>query len=575
MIHPSHSWNQRRSRRERAPYCRSNPVRYAIVLTVLCFLLLTYYNVQIARQAFSERKDLLNLKNNRTAVHDPQIEEVVSNHEPKPREESLQTNPTEEDHETSKQNANATRHLVVIMVGAVRAIEKTALLTLKNLVAPLCSPLTCTSHLVSHLSYSDNRPDQSQRDPKGRSITLEETEIIRIQSFVQNSLCSPQDIPPLSDIITGFDFCHKVLPSYNIGSDDEQRAMDDFETEFCNEDPALRNRIRSLRYGDPRRYSMWFARNYAWRFAETALLSTDTNTLGVVVSQDQHVEFIFVRPDLLWYLPFASWEFLQSKVLSDRDIWVHDSYYANIPDTWSYLPNVHVAKSYFSLLDIAQHGVACLGGPDFNKTLAEARLVEKGILDPSGSAGENAVLKWCQEGIDGWSEDILISKLHRLNIQPRYIPAGVSLLRANWIDCQPVHTYFFLVEGGAAHHPTPVPTVACWMVGEHFFNQKGETLLNSVNSVEIFRVRESQNDTNCLTLMDGSGNLGTQPCNEHPPNQTQLFASSHVKGIFALWDRDVFRDVSSHSDTLDWNVWKKDFYRSIYHDKTFERRKDA
>ena len=99
------------------------------------------------------------------------LEEIIINEMIENRTLESILNQTSHDH----------RHLVFVMVGAVRAIEKTAFVTMQNLVTPLCPPSTCIPHLVTHLSYSDNRPDEGGRgDPKGRSIALEETTIQRI-----------------------------------------------------------------------------------------------------------------------------------------------------------------------------------------------------------------------------------------------------------------------------------------------------------------------------------------------------------------------------------------------------------
>jgi len=581
----SPSWSRRR-----VPLGRGNRpnrgvrFKYVLSLVPLFLILLFYFNVHLVQKAFSYGKASLEsdvgtvIVDKATVDVDVVVDEVPASSEEAQNDVTIIRKEEESEVYETIENSNEeevdivdiqddrNRHVVFIMIGAVRAIEKTAFVTIQNLVSPLCSPVNCTAHLVTHLSYSDNRPDEGKHDPRGISITLEDAEIQRIQSFIHTTFCSTERTNDESPTVN-FKDCHEVSPAYNIGSSEEQAAMDTFESDCCNEDPVLRNRLRSLRYGDPRRYSMWFARNHAWRFVESTF---DTWALNA-----NNTQFMFIRPDLLWYLPFAPYEYIQSRTTHDNQIWIHDSYYANIPDTWAFLPNFHVAKSYFSILDIVHEGVGCLGGPDFDRSLAEERLKDMGILQSSESNGENRVLKWCTDNDPSWSEEILLSKLRRLHIQHRFMPAGVSLLRKDRIDCQPIHPNFKL-DGDENHAPTFVPVLKCFMTSRHFFHEQGENMLERINGIEIFRIRATWNDTVCIAQLDDHGTLGMQRCQEHPTIQAQLFAhSSHANGLFTLWDRDVFLNVSSSTDILQpWVSWRKDFIEPFDQVKSLELRGD-
>jgi len=70
----------------------------------------------------------------------------------------------------------------------------------------------------------------------------------------------------------GFLVVHKV-DGYEIGSAEEQRAMDVMESEI--DDPVVEHRLRVIRFGDTRRYSMWFARAWAWRFCQSLGIDFD------------------------------------------------------------------------------------------------------------------------------------------------------------------------------------------------------------------------------------------------------------------------------------------------------------
>lgn len=135
-------------------------------------------------------------------------------------------------------------HRVFILVGAVRTLRMTEDTILQNWILPLCPPSTCVAHLVTHFSYTDNRPSKGN-DPTGQVVAGSSAD----EQFFQN-----HNFPE------GYLMIHPV-EHYNIGSQQEQDAMDLVEQKEFG-DPA---RLRMFRLGDPRRFSMWFARAWAWR----------------------------------------------------------------------------------------------------------------------------------------------------------------------------------------------------------------------------------------------------------------------------------------------------------------------
>jgi hypothetical protein len=474
-----------------------------------------------------------------------------------------------------------TRHVVFIMTGAVRTLAKTHESILKHLVVPLCPPSSCTSHLVAHLSYSDNRPDTGSGDPSGKAIFVNTTEIQRLQSIVKQWLCSATK-ESSSDSNAGpphsFHFCHFVSPSYNIGTLEERNAMDVVEAEMEIESNNITtnhsfnstmivNRIRSLRYADPRRYSMWFSRYWTWKYIQDNLDSSFS-------------EFMFFRPDLLWYLPFMDHNFVRNNPypnsgnnITSRDIWVHDSYYSAAPDTFAYLPNADVAKDYFSIHALVQKGVACLGGPDFNTTLAKQRLMDKHIFVPTRDHRDTEqsswVVPWCSETYDGWSEQILLRKLHNSKLQPRWMPTGANLFRPFGPDCQPIQPSFLV--GWAKHHASPLPILVCRMLHDIGTSQKeSHDIWNIIQAVQPFRIQKMNDPSTCLTLLPNHG-TEDQPCSLHPLNMRQVFSSySDTLHLFSLLDERSKIELNISWETVS-PKWKKE-YLSLYTNNTLRKR---
>ena len=105
---------------------------------------------------------------------------------------------------------------------------------------------------------------------------------------------------------------HQVK-GYDIGSLEEQATMDQIEAATTN--TTIRQRIKMLRLADPRRYSMWFARAWAWRTVEELSKLSDFDF------------FAFTRPDLLWLTSVNTADFFKRFESEKRnDVWVHDVY---------------------------------------------------------------------------------------------------------------------------------------------------------------------------------------------------------------------------------------------------------
>jgi len=203
------------------------------------------------------------------------------------------------------------------------------------------------------------------------------------------------------------------VKGYDIGSVEEQAAMDQIEASTTN--TTTRQRIQMLRSADPRRYSMWFARAWTWRTVEGLSKLYDFDF------------FAFTRPDLLWLTSVSTVDFFKKFESEKRnDVWVHDAYFNNVPDTFALFTSIDAARRYFSLEELVRPGVACLGGPTFNDTLVASRLQQSGI--------STSPMDWCKNvpsptEDQGWSERILRRKLEKADLQVRYFSASAVLLR--------------------------------------------------------------------------------------------------------------------------------------------------
>lgn len=318
-------------------------------------------------------------------------------------------------------------HRVFILVGGVRTLRQTQKSILQNLIYPMCAPPSCIAHLVIHFSRADNRPGTKGEDPGGKVLAADSND------EADDFFASTDDLFP-----DGFLILHKV-DGYEIGSAGEQRAMDVMESEIG--DPEVVHRLRVIRFGDPRRYSMWFARAWAWRFCESLQIDFDF--------------YVFCRPDMLWLLPAPTKSFFDDISLNKaRDVFTHALYYTDVADTFAFLPSLASAKLYFSLHNLVREDVACLGGPALNQSVVEQVLTKKGIRVDQDM--------WCENESSGWSEKILYRKIEKSGANIRYIHASAVILRPPSVpECQCASTRY--ISGFARIPNSHVPMISCLM----------------------------------------------------------------------------------------------------------------
>ena len=383
------------------------------------------------------------------------------------------------------------KHRLFIITGGSRTLNQTEDSILRNLIYPVCAPPSCIAHLILHLSRADNRPMvDGNDDPSGSVVQVVEEANKTVAAYFS----SAKDLFP-----DGYLVIHKV-DAYEIGSEKEQAMMDEVEREM---DPDVARRLLLFRRGDPRRYSMWFARAYAWRFAKvlTKLFEFDF--------------FVFCRPDILWMMPVPSKKFFDDHSPNKTStVWVHSTYYSDTPDTFAFLPSFEAADAYFSLTHLVKEGVACLGGPNFNQSLVKTRLASKNI--------ETVDSDWCSKDL-GWSEDILSWKLQRCQIEKRYLNAAATILRPpDILLCEPLTPGFGWWSNIEKSH---LPVIAC-LLAQHLI-RNGYTGKDCYLPPKRLLGRNKETRPQCLTWNDTSSMLQPMQCEESPHPPAQLFAQDH------------------------------------------------
>jgi len=374
-------------------------------------------------------------------------------------------------------------HRVFIIVGAVRTLHKTEESILENMIFPICPPPDCVSHLVLHLSYADNRPSTENHD--GESISADGD---KRRDFFENASWAE-----------GYLSVHR-LDGYEIGSQGEQSAMDVMEKE---EPEEVAKRMKIFRISDPRRYSMWFARAWAWRHVLNLhdLFDFDFFTFG--------------RPDLLWLIPVPTLEFFKDFSEDESTVWMHDAYFSFAPDTFAFIQNFEAANKYFSLPLLVQKGGACIGGPNFDRNLTISRLKIANIVTDDDD--------WCSNESEGWSEHTLLRKMKKVSLTDRYFPAAAALVRepANPL-CEPLRPYYTV--DWIKHNRNNIAHFACLAADKVIsLGKSNEEVLET--RPFILRGKEFAKSSTCLTLSSANYTLHEAPCKNVPVPQEQLFVS--------------------------------------------------
>lgn len=401
----------------------------------------------------------------------------------------------------------AKRHRVFILVGGARTLESTIDSFFNNIVTPLCPPRDCVAHLVTHLSSSDNRP--SDNDTRGQVVAAQDA---NIHHYLENA--------PANVIL-------HVVHRYDIASPEEAGAMDLFEEETTNS--TIKQRMQMFRKGDPRRYSMWFARAWAWRHVKD-------------LAKDHDFDFVaFTRPDMLWLMPINSVDFFYDKQSEgNNDVWVHDTYYNNVPDTFAFFTSMETAGKYFSMSVLVRPGIACLGGPTFNETTVESWLSEAGI--------ETVASDWCKNipsptPDQGWSERILRRKIELTGMQTRHFSAAAVLLR--WYhriaddltglspECFATNCYTHIGHAPTHVNASGVPFVGCQALASDLRANFPITSLANFNLPAYrpfqLRLRTGEHD-DCLALVNST--LHQMPCDYFAADQ--VFTSTRHESILGL-----------------------------------------
>ena len=392
-------------------------------------------------------------------------------------------------------------HKLFVMVGAVRTLDKTYGSIKRNLLYQVCPPDEgCVAHLVTHFSYADNRPDVKGNDPMGMLVknAIDRQKVAEL-------------FPP-----SAYLHIHPVEPGYNTGSEQEQEAMDFIQN---RSNATFAHRIKLWRVGDPRRFSMWFSRYWAWKYVQETLMEKEGMKFDFIT---------FTRPDLFWHLPAPKPEFFVRQASTSPnpslDLWVHDSYYAFLPDTFAFMPNAYVAEMYFSIERLLEPGVACLGGPNFDGALVQKRLKLQGLIEKSFNVSEIKTPSdpWCKNLFAGFSEFILLRKARRANFTQRFLPAGAALWRnpPQTLDCQP---NFMSVKSVSNKHAQNIAVpLSCVAARRSIVSNKRKVYaMEWQDETMPYQLVNRSDSSLCLTFYSND-KMTSEPC-ETPYRSSQLF----------------------------------------------------
>ena len=250
-----------------------------------------------------------------------------------------------------------------------------------NLIDALCPPQSCERRIFVRISSSDNihqgADGRAIKNAHGHTLSLPPSRIRKIEHAVGRLVLDPASAGK------------ELHVRWTSSTAEEEKAemrmyFDDF-------------RHKIFRELDPRRYSMNFHRWMSYHMArqyETAH--------GIIFDW-----VVMARMDMLWGSPIQHISYW-----SPDKIWFMDRWYTGLPDVFALIPR-KFAEAYFSMQNLVQPGVFCLGGPNFDpESLSEQNLRRIGFtskeiaLIPSDTCLNTSISQ-----IIGWSERILNRKL--------------------------------------------------------------------------------------------------------------------------------------------------------------------
>lgn len=208
----------------------------------------------------------------------------------------------------------------------------------ENMLRPLCPAPLCEPHIYARISRADN--------------THKPNDAVGDTTRVQNSVVDNAVMYALERVADG----NKVITDYfDTGSAEEKKEMLD-HANALNATSKMRHEV--YRTFDPRRYSMHFARDRAYRLM--ARHEQDATQGG------QYDWVVHLRMDMGWSDQISQPIFS----FDDNHIYVPSMWFADTPDTFALVPR-KLADTYFDIDGlILPPKVMCIGGPNFDPATA-------------------------------------------------------------------------------------------------------------------------------------------------------------------------------------------------------------
>mmetsp|Transcript_9186 Transcript_9186/g.9256 ORF Transcript_9186/g.9256 Transcript_9186/m.9256 type:complete len:663 (-) Transcript_9186:193-2181(-) len=281
-------------------------------------------------------------------------------------------------------HAKPENQIAFVFAGSVRSFTSPQVYgSLKaNLIESFCPPEHCVSDIFFRLSKTDN---------------------VHGGPYSKGQLIS-EEYGVISKLKIALDYLNQSAHSWNgvmkvnwvdIGSDLEHQQI-------VNEFKSLRHKI--FRELDSRRYSMNFNRYRAYQMA----IETEKK-MGYRYSWVVHA-----RLDSAWGEPLRPYHCWPSS-----KIWVQDTWFSPVPDTFALLPR-HLSDQYYSMDLLVSEGVMCLGGPNFG----EESLSDESLSKLSYTAKEKRLIRTLRCDVTHPDHDI--ERLENNEGKYTYSTAGFS-----------------------------------------------------------------------------------------------------------------------------------------------------